>query len=357
MVVHEMNRGGIENFIMNLYRTIDKTKIQFDFVEHTEKKCAFDDDISALGGKIYHCPDYRVINHSAYSKWWSSFFCNHPEYKMIHSHLDSCANIHLRIAKKYGRITIAHSHSSSEGFGIRAIVKSILKINFNHCCSYKFACSEEAAKWLYKNKQNEAEIIKNGIDADKYTFNSNVRAEYRKKLNIPESEIVLGHIGRIDKNKNHAFIIDVLKALNDLGLNATFVSAGKGDELDNIKQKAKQSGIENKVIFLGLRKDVPNVLQAFDIFIMPSMYEGLPVSAIEAQAAGLKCLLSDVITAETNVTGLVAFMSLNDSALSWAKTIQSMLPYERTDTSAQIRNAGYDIQAAADYLTNFYLDL
>lgn len=357
MVVHEMNRGGIENFIMNLYRTIDRDTIHFDFVVHTDKKCDFDDEIQGLGGTIYHCPDYRIVNHIGYCKWWKGFLASHPEYKIVHSHLDSSANIHLRLAKKFGCITIAHSHSSSEGFGIKAFVKAILKIGFNSCCDYKFACSNEAAKWLYGNKSQEAVIIKNGISADNYVFNSDIRDELRKGWQIPNDEVVLGHVGRIDKNKNHSFIIDVLKSMNDLGVTTIFVSAGKGFEIDNVIEKAKQLGLEDKVVFLGLRNDVPNILQAFDIFIMPSIYEGLPVSSIEAQASGLKCVLSDSISNESNVTGNVRFISLDKSAKEWAEQIISMLPYDRVDTSKQIAAAGYDIKTTAKQLTEFYLNI
>lgn len=357
MVVHEMNRGGIENFLMNLYSVIDRDVIQFDFVVHTDKKCDFDEEIEELGGTIYHFPDYRIVNHFSYCKWWKDFFVSHPEYKIVHSHLDSSANIHLRIAKKFGCVTIAHSHSSAEGFGIKALVKSILKIGFNNCCDYKFACSSEAAKWLYGNKANEAIIIKNGIDTKKYVFNEKIRNELRKEWSIQKDELVLGHIGRLDKNKNHTFILDILKELNELGISSTFVSAGKGEELNSLLDKVNHLDLEKKVLFLGLRDDISKLLQAFDIFVMPSVYEGLPVSSIEAQASGLKCILSDSISFESNVTGNVEFLSLEKSAKEWAEEISEMLPYDRNDTSDKIKNAGYDIMTTAQQLTDFYLNI
>lgn len=356
MIVHEMNRGGIENFIMNLYRTIDRRKIQFDFVEHTNKKCAFDDEIESLGGKIYHCPDYRVFNHLSYVVWWKKFFSEHNEYKIIHSHLDSSANIHLRIAKKYGLITIAHSHSSSEGFGIRAIVKSFLKIGFNNCCDYKFACSKEAGEWLFGKKANY-KVLNNGIETEKYIFNESQRKLLRNQLNIKNDELVLGHIGRLDKNKNVTFILDILKELNDLGIKSKFVSAGQGSEYDCLVNKAKALNIENDVFFLGLRDNINVIVQLFDAFVFSSFYEGLPVSAIEAQASGLKCLLSDTIPKEVDITGNVEFMSLENSPREWAEKIKSMLPYKRENTKQKIIDAGYDIKTTVDYLTKFYLQL
>ena len=356
MIVHEMNRGGIENFIMNLYRSIDRSKIQFDFVEHTNKRCAFDGEIESLGGKIYHCPDYRIINHFEYLKWWNIFLKEHNEYKVVHSHLDSSANIHLRIAKKYNRITIAHSHNSSEGFGIRALVKTMLKFNFNNCCDYKFACSREAGEWLFGKKVNFI-VLNNGIDSKKYVFNESQRNLLRNQLNIKSDELVLGHIGRLNKVKNVAFILEILKELNDLGIKSKFVSAGQGSEYDCLVKKAKALNIENDVVFLGLRDDINCVVQLFDVFVFPSFYEGLPVSVIEAQASGLKCLLSDTVSKEVDITGNVEFMSLENSPREWAEKIKTMLPYKRENTKQKIVDSGYDIKTTVDYLTEFYLQL
>ena len=356
MIVHEMNRGGIENFIMNLYRSVDRSKIQFDFVEHTNNKCAFDDEIEELGGVIYRCPDYRIFNHFSYVTWWKKFFSEHKEYKIVHSHLDSSANIHLRIAKKYGLTTIAHSHNSSEGFGIRAIVKSFLKIGFNNCCDFKFACSKEAGEWLFGKKVNY-KVINNGINSEKYIFNEKQRDLLPKQFNVQKNELVLGHIGRLNKVKNVAFILEILKELKDLGIKAKFVSAGQGSEYDCLVKKAKALNIENDVCFLGLRNDINIIVQAFDVFVFPSFYEGLPVSVIEAQASGLKCLLSDTVSKEVDITGNVEFMSLENSPKEWAEKITSMIPYERENTQQKIIDAGYDIKTTADYLTELYIKL
>lgn len=357
MVVHEMNRGGIENFIMNLYRAIDRSVIQFDFVAHTNKKCDFDDEIEKLGGNVYHSPDYRIVNHASYCRWWKDFLTFHPEYKIVHSHLDSSANIHLRISKKCGLITIAHSHSSSEGNGIRAVIKALLKRNFNSCCDYKFACSKKAAEWLFGKEAHNATIINNGIDSKKYIFDSIIREQVKNELNIPKDEFVLGHVGRIDKNKNQELIIRITKELNDKGFNTKFISVGRGIELEKNKKLASDLDIADKVVFLGIRDDVYRLMQAFDVFVMPSIYEGLPVSAIEAQASGLMCVLSDSISSETDITGNVEFFSLDKSVKEWAKKISEMIPYDRKDTYERIKKAGYDIMTTAKQLTDFYLEL
>lgn len=357
MVVHEMNRGGLENFIMNLYRTIDRERVQFDFISHVEKKCAFDDEIISLGGKIYHSPDYRVFNHFQYIKWWNDFFKEHKEYKIIHSNLDTTANIHLRVAKKYGLITIAHSHNTENGRGLKNIVKKTLKIGFNNCCDYKFACSDAAAIFLFGKKSKEAYVIKNGIITENFTYNPKIRSELRKEFLIPDNDIVIGTVGRIDKNKNQAFIIDILKNLNDKKINTTFVLAGDGPDKKSIIAKAKSTEINNKVLMLGVRKDINRILQVFDVFILPSFHEGLPVSAVEAQAAGLKCVLSDSITKETDASGLVKFIGLDKGAEYWADCIADFLPYERKDTSELIVKAGYDIENTSKWLSDFYLSV
>lgn len=356
MVVHEMNRGGIENFIMNLYRTVDKNKIQFDFVVHTQEKCAFDEEINELGGMIYHCPDYRVVNHFQYIAWWNKFFSEHKEYKIVHSNLDSSANIHLRIAKKHNCIAIAHSHNSNDGVGLKGLVKSVLKFNFNSCCDYKFACSDKAARWLFGKNATDIKIINNGINSEIYTYDNALRKKVLDEFAIND-KFVIGSVARFNHQKNHQFIIDVFYEYKKNVPNAVLILVGDGDLKNEILEKTNKMNIDDSVIFTGVRSDIFELLNAFDLFIMPSFYEGLPVSVIEAQASGLKCLLSDTITKEVDITGNVEFMSLEKSPKEWAEKIVSMLPYERKNTQQKIIDAGYDIKSTAEWLTDFYIKL
>lgn len=356
MVVHEMNRGGVENFIMNLYRVIDRDVIQFDFVSHTDKKCDFDEEIEELGGTIYHCPDYRIVNHITYCKWWNNFFVSHPEYKIVHSHLDSSANIHLRIAKKFGCVTIAHSHNTQEGIGVRALVKKFLKFGFNSCCDYKFGCSQAANKWLYGKKSDNSVVIRNGIISSRYVFDLDKRKYYKNEFGI-DGKSVIGSVARFSHQKNHEFIVDVFYEYNKLNPNSVLILVGDGELKHSIIQKVNSLCLNDNVIFTGVRSDVSEILNVFDLFLMPSFYEGLPVSIIEAEASGLKCLLSDVITRETDITGNVEFFSLDESPKMWAEKISEMLTYDRTDTSEKIKKAGYDIMTTAQQLTDFYLGL
>ena len=206
-VFAQMNRGGAETMIMNLYRMIERSQIQFDFIVHTNEECAYDNEIRSLGGRIYRVPRYNGKNHFEYIKSWNKFFKTHPNYKIIHGHVRSTASIYLKIAKKFGLVTIAHSHSTSSGTGFSSIVKNILQYPIRNIADYLFACSEQSGEWLFgKNasKRNNFVILKNSIDVKKFVFNERVRFEKRKELKI-DDKFVIGHIGRFIPSKNHKF--------------------------------------------------------------------------------------------------------------------------------------------------------
>lgn len=355
MVAHGMVRGGIENFIMNVYRSIDKEKIQFDFIVHTNERCDFDEEIESMGATIYHSPDYRIVNHIAYSKWWNDFFKEHKEYKIIHSHLDSSANIHLRIAKKHGLVTIAHSHNTMEGHGLRAVVKSFLKIGFNNCCDYKFGCSQTACDWLF-GSDSSAKVIRNGIISKNYVYSESKRNEIVKEFHL-ENKVVLGNVARFSHQKNHDFLIDIFNEYHKINRNSALLLIGDGELKTQIESKVEELNLKDSVVFTGVRSDIPALLNAIDVFVMPSFHEGLPVSIVEAQASGMRCLLSDSITEETNISGLVDFISLQEPAVTWAERIDKALPYNRENTSSKIISAGYDIGSTAEWLTDFYITL
>jgi len=349
-----MNRGGAETFIMNIYRNIDREKVQFDFIVHTDLKCDFDDEIEQLGGKIYHCPEYKVINHSSYVKWWNNFFLEHKEYKIIHGHLDSSAAIYLKIAKQFGLVTIAHSHNTSEGSGIKAQIKKVLKYGLNSVSDIKMGCSKEANKWLF---QNEDEIvINNSVDTNKFVYSSEISKAVKIELNI-EDKFVIGHIGRFQQQKNHSFLIDIFKCIVEKNSNSVLLLCGVGELKEEIYQKVKSLGIENNVIFLGLRDDIERVCQAFDVFLFPSLYEGLPVTLVEMQAAGVPCVISDVITKEVCFTDIVKMISLDEVPEIWADEVLKYSDYIKSDTSKQIKSAGFDIKETALWLQNFYWNI
>lgn len=354
-VLHGMNRGGAETLVMNIYRNIDRKKVQFDFVVHTDLKCDYDDEIEQLGGVIYHCPEYKVINHSAYIKWWNNFFSEHKEYKIIHGHLDSCAAIYLKIAKQFGMVTIAHSHNTSEGSGIKAEVKKFLKHNLNTVSDVKMGCSKEANRWLFGDSCKDAVTIKNSVDINKFRYSEDISKAVKSELNVSD-KFVIGHIGRFQPQKNHSYLIDIFKQIFDKNSNSVLLLCGVGELKDEISKKAKALGLENNVRFLGLRDDIEKICQAFDVFLFPSLYEGLPVTLVEMQAAGVPCVISDIITDEVCITDIVEKISLDKSPQLWADDVLKYLNHNKTDTTYQIRSAGFDIKETALWLQNFYLN-
>lgn len=358
-VLGGLNRGGAETMVMNLYRNIDRNKIQFDFIKHTESKCAYDDEIKELGGRIYSIPKYKVYNHFQYKKAWSNFFKKHPEYKIIHGHVRSTATIYLKIAKKYGLYTIAHSHSTSSGKGIKAIIKSILQFRIRYIADYFMGCSQKANEWLFGKKianSGRSFVLPNAIDVDKYKYNKEIAKKIKTEFNIENDEMVIGNVGRFSYMKNHKFLIEIFEKLNEK-VRCKLLLIGDGELKHNIQEMVVRKNLQNKVIFTGVRNDVNDILQAIDIFLMPSIFEGLPVTLVEAQAAGVPCLISDNITNEVNLTDLIYRESLKADAETWENRIRKIeLTKNRQNHiySDSIKSKGYNIEEEAMRITEFY---
>lgn len=363
-VVGRMTRGGIETFIMNVYRNIDRTRVQFDFLCHFGEEAEYNDEIRELGGRIYEMPRIKSTNKTYYYKFFeykkelNRFFSEHHEYKIIHGHMTNTASIYMPIAKKYGvKCCIAHSHLSHARKGLSGIITNILQLPIEKVADEYFACSDMAAKWLFsdrKIKANRIKIINNAIDSEVYKYNINTRNQYREQLHL-DDKFVIGHVGRFFYEKNHEFLIEVFKEIVKLHPDSMLVLVGKGDLKETIENKVNRLNLSNKVRFLGMRSDVPQIMQAMDVFVMPSYFEGLPLVGVEAQAAGLQCIISDSITKEMDITGNVNFLSLNESAEKWAQEILQYKNYNRCNTKNQIVQAGYDIKVNANWLQEFYI--
>lgn len=359
-VLGRLDRGGAESMIMNIYRKLDLNKFQFDFVIHTNDHCDFTEEILSLGGRIYSVPKYNGKNHFIYKKWWNAFFKKHPEYKIIHGHVRSTAAIYLKIAKKYGLTAIAHSHSTSSGSGLSANVKQLMQLPIRYTANYFFACSQSAGEWLFGKqvcKKSKFKLLHNAIDTGKYVFYNEIRRNKRNELNL-ESKFVIGHIGRFSQPKNHSFLIDVFSSLHNQCQESVLLLVGDGGFRPQIEDKIMRLGLKNSVKFLGVRDDIPELLQAMDVFVFPSIYEGLPVVLVEAQASGIKIVASTNITDEICLCPEIEMMELSLGAKKWAdKVLQFKNGYKRRNTQSEIISEGYDIISTVKMLEDFYMGI
>ncbi|TVV15624.1 glycosyltransferase [Lactobacillus gasseri] len=348
------NIGGIESFLLNLTKTIDMNDIQFDMLMRGNNNY-LENELKKYGVKIYKVP----TNSLEYLQFIKRVL-NKNKYDIVHIHKNSAANIILpQLVKKYSNAKLViHSHNTSPSSGSK--LGSILhKINYRHLLRLsdcRLACSDTAAQWLFGKDyaKKNVTIIKNGIISSLYTFDLNKRKKIRKELGL-EDKFVIGHVGAFRMQKNHKFLIDLI-ATNKIS-NVRLVLVGKGELKKEIELYAKEKKVQDKILFLGGRNDVYNVLQGFDVFVMPSLWEGLPVSTIEAQASGLPLILSAQVSRLTKITPSVFFLNL-DNLNQWIKKINELKnDFKREDESEFIKKAGYDMSSSAKEIKKIYLNI
>lgn len=352
-VVTYMGRGGLESMIMNYYRHVDRTLVQFDFLVHRRERADFDDEIEALGGKIYRLP--RLVPWSRrYLSALNRFFDAHPEYRIVHVHQDCLSSVILKAAARHHvPVRIAHSHNANQDRNLKYPVKLWYRRSIPRYAASLFACGKDAGDWMFRGAPYQ--IIHNAIDAAAYSFDSETRAEMRCQLDLTD-KLAVGHVGRFNPQKNHPFLLDIFAALLKKEPTAVLLLVGGGEDMPVIQAKAQALGIAGHVRFLGVRSDVADLMQAMDVFVFPSRYEGLPVTMVEAQAAGLPCLISDRVPPECILTdGLVDVLPLSAAPEAWAEEILKKRAFPRTDRRAEIAAHGFDISAEAGKLQEFYL--
>lgn len=370
-VLGRLDRGGAETMVMNLYRSMDRERIQFDFILHTTDECSYTKEVHELGGRIYAVPAYSLKTAGTYRKAWKTFFAEHPEYRILHSHVRSTASLYLPLAKRYGLTTIIHSHNTCAGAGIAALVKRILQYPLRFQADYLFACGRKAGEWLFGKKACASKrfiLLPNAIDLSHFLYSSEVRKGIRERLGIAEGTFVAGHIGRFEEQKNHTFLIEVFAALHQSVPDSILLLLGEGPLEQQIHSITAAHNLEQAVWFMGSRSDVPELLQGMDVLIFPSVYEGLPVTLIEAQATGITVIASENVTREVILTDLVKQLSLKDSAVRWAqRAAAAVCPVQegagnagpdsrvRTARTEAIRAAGYGIEETAGWLADFYI--
>lgn len=348
-----MGRGGLETMLMNYYRNIDRQQIQFDFLVHRDFEADYDQEIKNLGGKIYHMQ--RLVPWSRlYRKKLKEFFQEHPEYKIVHVHQDCLSSVALQCVKECGvPVRIAHSHNSSQDKNLKYLIKQYYMKKIPKYATGLLACSREAGDWMFQGYKYR--VLHNAIDTKKYIYDEKTALEVRNQYNL-QDKTVIGHVGRFNPQKNHDFLIKIFTECLKINDKCRLLLVGDGEERKKIEQKVKELGIQDKVIFTGVRSDVEKLMQAMDVFVFPSLYEGLPVTMVEAQSAGLPCVISDQVSEECMITkNLVTRISLRVSSQKWARVILKNSQMERENHREEVRQAGYDINSEARKLQRFYL--
>lgn len=345
--VPSMRAAGIENFIMNLYRQIDRSKIQFDFVVHTKEPQVYDSEIEQLGGKIYRLTYKDDKNFFKYIKDLNQLFSQHPEYRIVHGNMQSMMPVYLHIAKKHKiPVRIAHAHNSDYEKSVKGFVLHLLSKFTKYESTTNFACSNEAAEYLFSDQKYH--FIPNAIDANKFKFNANSRAKIRKQLNLSDDDILIGHIGRFEKQKNHNRLIEIFRIVHASNPKFKLMLIGSGKLQNQIKRRVEKANLSNSVIFIGEIEKVSDYYNAMDIFILPSLYEGLPVTLIEAQFANLNCVVSDNITKQAKLTDQTLYIDLRENNKKWAKYLNEIAcNTQRTLNTSSLENKTFDIKNTA----------
>ncbi|MDM8163933.1 glycosyltransferase family 1 protein [Collinsella intestinalis] len=351
-VMGKMLGGGVEAVVMNYYRYIDHSQVQFDYLVDEDSTLVPREEIEGLGGRVFEIPPYQHV--FEYQRELQRLF-RQEGWRIVHSHVNALSVFSLRAAKKAGiPVRIAHSHSTSgKGEHIKNAVKSILKTQANRYPTHRLACSRYAGEWLF-GKGADFEVVYNAVDLSKYAIDVAARARIRCELGVSDNQLLIGHIGRFVDQKNHTFLLQIFKEILATSPDAVLALAGAGPLVEQTKRQASDLGIAESVRFLGQRHDSPALYQAFDVFCLPSIYEGLPVVGVECQASGTPILASTEVTPETAFTSLMEFEPLSSSPRSWARHLLAMRGKEPVVSDADSL-AAFDIRCAAADLLDFYV--
>lgn len=352
-VMGKMNGGGVEQMVMNYHRHIDRSRVQFDLLVDEDSTLVPRAEIESLGGRVIEVPPYQRL--PRYMRELERLF-RQERWPIVHSHINALSCFPLCSAKRADvPVRIAHSHSTGgQGEYVRNVAKRVLRTQANRYPTHRLACSLYAGEWLF-GKDEKFEVMYNAIDLSRFSFNVEIRAQTRAELGLVGTDFVIGHVGRFMAQKNHRFLVDVLAELAVMRPESKLLLVGTGELRSSVEHWAAERKVADRVRFLGQRDDVGRLYQVFDAFVLPSLYEGLPVVAVEAQTAGLPCFLSDEITREVGVTDAVRFLSIDNPAV-WANALCKVTPGERANVHS-IDFTDYDIGHAAQKLALRYLEL
>lgn len=349
-----MNRAGAETMIMGYYRMLDKTRFHVDFAVHGDGAGAYDDEIRSLGGEIYHLPP-RMNPVSNIRSLMELIRKNN--YDIVHSHADVATGLSMFAAHRCGvPVRIAHSHNTE--FQTRNLVhlqvQRIFKLMIRRYASVNFACSDLAGRFLFDDAPFM--LIHNAVELERFRYDEKVRQQTRNELGCTEKDKIILSVARFNYQKNHARMIRIFNAAHAMDPNLRLLLAGDGELRGETMQLCRELGLEDSVQFLGVRSDVNRLYQASDLFFMPSLFEGLPVTGVEAQASGLKCLFSDAITREVQLLAQTQYCSLDAEDRVWAEMMLSMLSSsdDRTKGIRIVAEKGYDLNQASAKLMDIY---
>lgn len=351
--------GGVEAVVMNYYRHIDRTKIQFDFICDEDSTNIPYEEIEKLGGRVIIVPPYQHI--FAYLRKLKQIF-KENKYKIVHSHINALSVFPLYAAKCAGvPVRIAHSHAtSSKKEWKRNLIKDILRIFSRANATYYMCCSELAGRWLFGNKtydEGKVYLLNNAIDVEKFAYNEEVRKKIREILNIDNDKIVVGHVGRMVKTKNHSFLFKMFKKFSEKE-NALMILVGQGELENKLKELANQMKIDDKVIFLGQKENVNQIYQAFDVFVLPSFYEGFGMVLLEAQMSNLPCIVSDTVPKNAKIIENFTFLSIDDETEKWSDMIENSIKKSvRKSNFDLLEKNGFNIKEEVKKLEKIYLKL
>lgn len=361
-VIGNMNGGGMENMIMNYYRNIDREKIQFDFLIFNKEHCLFEDEICRLGGKIYRVTSRRN-NFIKNRKEITNFFKNN-KYDIAEFHQGITYYYPLKMAKKYGvKNRIIHNHGIDRNFlkKFKIINNLYLKKRISNLANQYFTCSEEVENHLFSKKVIESKKIKlinNAIDLDRFKFSKVNRYKIRNEFNIKENEILIGHVGTFTTPKNHLFLISIFNEYLKLNKNAKLLLVGKGPLENQILEKIREFNLDKKVVITQDRKDVNEIMSAIDYFIFPSLFEGLPLTLIEAQTSGLPIFISDSINKKSMVIDNGEIISLQESSKIWAARVNKFKSTFKRETCFNLMlDTKFNIKSEVKKLEKIYLKM
>lgn len=351
--------GGVESVVMNYYRNIDRNKIQFDFICDEDSTDIPYEEIEKMGGKVILIPPYQKI--FKYHKELKRVL-KEENYQIVHSHINTLSVFSLFAAKCAGvPVRIAHSHSTTNQKEKRKnLMKQILRPFSKIFATDYMCCSELAGRWLFGNKEYDkgnVYLLNNAIDLDKFKYDEKIRREKRNELNINDDTLVIGHVGRFVEQKNHKFLIDIFNEVYKQNKNSILLLVGQGPLMGEIKEKVKKFGIEDNVKFLGQRSDTAELYQAMDMFLFPSLYEGLGMVLIEAQASGLPCLASTEVPSIAKINNNFEFVDLHEDIKKWYESINKMLKMNEVRNDMKNVANGYDIKIEAKKIEKFYEEL